>query len=67
MLKAIAVPRAWTKAAMANVIKFDIPNNFRKPMKRARRCSAEKLSSLAHRQQSRLKVLIDAMHGTNTA
>jgi hypothetical protein len=35
MLKATTVPRAWTKeVAMANVIEFYIPNNFRKPMKR---------------------------------
>ena len=33
-MKVITVPRAWTKeAAMAKVIEFYIPNNFRKPMK----------------------------------
>ena len=34
ILKVIASPSAWTKeVAMAKVIEFYIPNNFRKPMK----------------------------------
>jgi hypothetical protein len=34
ILKLIKVPRAWTKeVAMAKVIEFYIPNNFRRPMK----------------------------------
>lgn len=34
ILRVITVPRAWTKeVAMAKVIEFYIPKNFRKPMK----------------------------------
>ena len=34
ILKMIAVPRAWTKeVAVAKVIEFYVPNNFRKALK----------------------------------